>query len=904
MADFKLRATLDAEDKASPTIRAVGGAVDALRKKLLEASNASDINATSMKRLVSSLTSAEKNLNSLKDTSEKDTNATKNIAKGFVAAELAMKAFDATIRTIGSTLETGIKFEQFKTSFQTMTGSIQQGNLLLKNLYDFAATTPLELTTVVDGAKRLMAMGVQATDVENRLKTLGDIASVIGTEKLSNLILAFGQVNTATKLTGMELRQFTEAGVPLLEELSKITGVSTAKIKEDMAKGIIVPAALVNQALENMTKEGGIAFNAMDRQSKTLGGSITRLKNQWTLLSAKVGEFASTALVPVIDKVIDFMRNNSQMIISLGIATAAVLTFAGVVFSVISVMGRMAATAAVLKVSTLALAAPLILIATLIGVVAYKAMQNFQDKTKTAMDNVLKNFGNIGKSAEEELGKKAAKAAQDLAEKLADIDEQIAKSNRTFTENLAELVKSTKDKVKELTQGVEEETASFNKENDKRLKDFTKTQDELTKKHNEKVSEIQKQIDEEAEYGWLADQDKLADLKKELSSENEEYDSQFSENKAKYEEDTSEAKDQHEKKLGDLNTSLNEQLALLQKHSDDVLAVKDFQYRDEFQKLQDAHIEELAAFERQKEDAVKAAKDQSDESYQAQIASGNEYKPLLDQLATDLGGSMGQKLKDSFKEALQEMPVWVDVLFGVMATLVLANGIAKLILGVQSIKTAAVASAAGSSTAMSGFGATLLALPWAVVVIEAIAAFAAIGIELHGLQTDLINFQNSMGAGYDQITAMSKKADEFAAKGMNDKADRLRASAKDAAADFEKIQDNFDKNNTVWSNFTDGLSAFWKSITKKSDGGVVYAAQGFAPQGTDTVPAMLTPGEMVINSSQQKRLWDVANGNGKSGVTISNINIYGNINNKDGLSPEEIGSTIGRQIQLSRQGAY
>jgi hypothetical protein len=51
-------------------------------------------------------------------------------------------------------------------------------------------------------------------------------------------------------------------------------------------------------------------------------------------------------------------------------------------------------------------------------------------------------------------------------------------------------------------------------------------------------------------------------------------------------------------------------------------------------------------------------------------------------------------------------------------------------------------------------------------------------------------------------------------------------------------------------------------IPKFANGGVVYAASGFAPRGTDTVPAMLSPGEMVLNKRQQGNLFSLANSGG------------------------------------------
>lgn len=51
-------------------------------------------------------------------------------------------------------------------------------------------------------------------------------------------------------------------------------------------------------------------------------------------------------------------------------------------------------------------------------------------------------------------------------------------------------------------------------------------------------------------------------------------------------------------------------------------------------------------------------------------------------------------------------------------------------------------------------------------------------------------------------------------------------------------------------------------------GGIVpeyMAAGGFGPRGTDTVPAWLTPGEMVLNAGQQAELWAMANGRRRGG---------------------------------------
>jgi tape measure domain-containing protein len=143
--------------------------------------------------------------------------------------------------------------EQWRIAFETMLGSSDLAGKKLKELSDFAIKTPFDLPQVVEGAKRLLAYNVEADKLIPTFKMLGDIAAGVGKEKLPNLILAFGQVKAATKLTGMELRQFSEAGVPLLQ-------------------------ALVDQANEAggvLTKVGGVSKETA-RKMKSLASSIAQ----------------------------------------------------------------------------------------------------------------------------------------------------------------------------------------------------------------------------------------------------------------------------------------------------------------------------------------------------------------------------------------------------------------------------------------------------------------------------------------------------------------------------------------------------------------------------------------------------------------------------------------------------
>ncbi len=162
-------------------------------------------------------------------------------------------------------IESASSFEQNRIAFETMLGSADRAKKLLKDISDFAIKTPFNLPQLVDGAQRLLAYNIEGEKVVETLDMLGNITAGVGTEKLPQLILAFGQVKAATKLTGAELRQFSEAGVPLLEALvnqaneaggvlTKVGGAS----KETTKKIASLASSIANTEFEmNYFKETG-----------------------------------------------------------------------------------------------------------------------------------------------------------------------------------------------------------------------------------------------------------------------------------------------------------------------------------------------------------------------------------------------------------------------------------------------------------------------------------------------------------------------------------------------------------------------------------------------------------------------------------------------------------------------
>ncbi len=190
--------------------------------------------------------------------------------------------------------------ENFNASMKVMLGGQEEAARMSKELREFAVATPFDVPGLRQYTTQLIAYGTAGKNIIPTLDVLGNIAAGVGSDKLPQLVTAYGQVQAAGKLTGGELKQFTEAGVPLLDELAKITGKKTSDMAGKIAE-LSIPFETVRQALANMTGEGGKFYNLMAAQADTVGGQLNAAGETWGAFLEDIG----TALLPHITKAIE-----------------------------------------------------------------------------------------------------------------------------------------------------------------------------------------------------------------------------------------------------------------------------------------------------------------------------------------------------------------------------------------------------------------------------------------------------------------------------------------------------------------------------------------------------------------------------------------------------------------------
>ena len=227
------------------------------------------------------------------------------------------------------------QFQQLEISFGTMLKSKEKANELMAQLTDLAAKTPFGLEEVSEGAKKLLAFQVPAEEVTETLRRMGDVASGLGVP-MGQLIHVYGQVKAQGKLMTNDLYQFMNAGIPIITELSKVVGKSETEIKDMVSAGKI-GFTEIQAVIKNMTNEGGLFYNLMAEQSKSLGGQISNLKDNFDQMLNEIGK-ASEGIVSGAIKGVSFLVENYEtigkliagLIVSYGTYRAALIATAAV----------------------------------------------------------------------------------------------------------------------------------------------------------------------------------------------------------------------------------------------------------------------------------------------------------------------------------------------------------------------------------------------------------------------------------------------------------------------------------------------------------------------------------------------------------------------------------------------
>ena len=233
------------------------------------------------------------------------------------------------------------EFELQQRALQAILQNKDEANALWEKTVALAVKSPFQVKELVTYTKQLAAYKIESDKLYDTTKRLADVSAGLGVD-MGRLILAYGQVKAANYLRASEVRQFTEAGVGLLQELAtmytELEGrmVSVGEVQARITKRMVAFGD-VEEVFKRITSAGGIFYNMQEIQAETLAGMISNLKDNFDVMFNEIGKAN--------DGVLKGFINILNTVVAQWRDFAIALNTAGTVFVTYSIKAAIAAAA-------------------------------------------------------------------------------------------------------------------------------------------------------------------------------------------------------------------------------------------------------------------------------------------------------------------------------------------------------------------------------------------------------------------------------------------------------------------------------------------------------------------------------------------------------------------------------
>jgi len=178
--------------------------------------------------------------------------------------------------------------EMTAAGFTTLLRSADAAQAVLKELHEFAATTPFQFPEVAQTARTLLNAGIAASQMKQELKVLGDVATGSQTS-LTDLARIYTQVANKGKADAMDLMQLANHGLPIYAALAASLNVSKAELRSMVEAGEI-GFPQIQAAFAAMTGKGGQFHDSMKNSAGLIEQLKSNMEDAWTAMDVSLGK--------------------------------------------------------------------------------------------------------------------------------------------------------------------------------------------------------------------------------------------------------------------------------------------------------------------------------------------------------------------------------------------------------------------------------------------------------------------------------------------------------------------------------------------------------------------------------------------------------------------------------------
>lgn len=261
---------------------------------------------------------------------------------------LGLYSIYAAQNFLRAVVDIGGELENQKIAMASILQDEGKATTIFNQIKKLAVASPFGVMDLNQYAKQLSAYSIPYNELYDTMKRLADISASVGVD-MGRIILAYGQIKAAKFLKGTELRQLTEANIPMVDKLaerfSKLEGriVSAGEVL-DMISKKKVTFEDVKDVLWELTDDGGMFNNMQEVLSESVKSKWKNLADAIDIMLGDIAESTGSTLKWTAESLTTLAQNWKEVVPFITAATAAFGTYRVAVYAGSRAMGVANAT--------------------------------------------------------------------------------------------------------------------------------------------------------------------------------------------------------------------------------------------------------------------------------------------------------------------------------------------------------------------------------------------------------------------------------------------------------------------------------------------------------------------------------------------------------------------------------
>lgn len=240
---------------------------------------------------------------------------------------LGLYSIYAAQNFLRAVVDIGGELENQKIAMASILQDEGKATTIFNQIKKLAVASPFGVMDLNQYAKQLSAYSIPYNELYDTMKRLADISAGVGVD-MERIILAYGQIKAAKFLKGTELRQLTDANIPIVDKLAerftKLEGriVSAGEVF-DMISKKKVTFEDVKDVLWELTDDGGMFNNMQEVLSESVKSKWKNLADAIDIMLGDIAESMGSTLKWTAESLTTLAQNWKELVPAIEAAVGA-----------------------------------------------------------------------------------------------------------------------------------------------------------------------------------------------------------------------------------------------------------------------------------------------------------------------------------------------------------------------------------------------------------------------------------------------------------------------------------------------------------------------------------------------------------------------------------------------------